>query len=148
MAIEVEVLNKSEKKISVVVRGIDYGMANAIRRIAIGEVPVMAVEYVDFVENSSGFFDEILAHRIGLIPMTSSDTYTMKSECRCSGKGCNKCQVTLALEAEGPRLVKSGDFVSSDDDIRPADPNIPVVELLEGQRVKLTAVAEYGCGKT
>ena len=146
MAIDVEVLDKSERKITVVVRGIDYGMANAIRRIAVSEIPVMAVEFVDFVENSSGLFDEILAHRIGMIPMVPSATYNIKSECKCSGKGCSRCQVTLALEAEGPRMVRSGDFVSSDDDVKPFDKNIPVVELLEGQRVKLTAVAEYGFG--
>ncbi|MFH1631100.1 MAG: DNA-directed RNA polymerase subunit D [Candidatus Aenigmatarchaeota archaeon] len=147
MAIEVEILDKNDRKMIVIISGIDYGMANAIRRIAVSEVPVMAVEYVDFIENSSGFFDEILAHRIGSIPLTSLGTHNVKSECKCSGKGCSRCQVTLALEAEGPRMVKAEDIVSSDDDVRPSDPSIPVVELLTGQRVKLTAVAEYGFGK-
>ncbi|KAF5097286.1 hypothetical protein D0Z03_001444 [Geotrichum reessii] len=49
--------------------GIDTSVANAFRRIMIAEVPSVAIEYVTFMNNTSVIQDEVLAHRIGLIPL-------------------------------------------------------------------------------
>jgi DNA-directed RNA polymerase I and III subunit RPAC1 len=51
------------------IQGIDSAMANAIRRILIAEVPTMAIERVDLWQNTSVLPDEVLAHRLGLIPI-------------------------------------------------------------------------------
>jgi DNA-directed RNA polymerase subunit D len=107
----------------------------------------MAIEDVDFEENTSGLFDEVIAHRLGLIPLTfDKEAYKMKDECRCGGKGCSRCEVTLALERQGPCVVRAGDMKSTADDVRPTDVNIPIVELLEGQRSKFEAIAQLGHG--
>lgn len=49
--------------------GIDAAIANAFRRILISEVPTMAIERVVIQENTSIIQDEVLAHRLGLIPI-------------------------------------------------------------------------------
>ncbi|KAL0964413.1 hypothetical protein UPYG_G00323510 [Umbra pygmaea] len=49
--------------------GIDAAIANAFRRILLAEVPTMAVEKVFIYNNTSIIQDEILAHRLGLIPI-------------------------------------------------------------------------------
>lgn len=49
--------------------GIDAAIANAFRRIMLAEVPTMAVEKVFIYNNTSIVQDEILAHRLGLIPI-------------------------------------------------------------------------------
>ena len=49
--------------------GVDASVANALRRIMIGEVPTMAIENVYIYNNTSVMHDEILAHRLGLIPI-------------------------------------------------------------------------------
>ncbi|KAM5126018.1 DNA-directed RNA polymerases I and III subunit RPAC1-like, partial [Mantella aurantiaca] len=49
--------------------GIDAAMANAFRRILLAEVPTMAIEKVYIYKNTSIIQDEILAHRLGLIPI-------------------------------------------------------------------------------
>ena len=49
--------------------GVDPALANAIRRILISEVPTMAIEKVYMYNNTSIIQDEVLAHRLGLIPL-------------------------------------------------------------------------------
>ncbi|TFB06421.1 DNA-directed RNA polymerases I and III subunit RPAC1 [Trichoderma ghanense] len=48
--------------------GIDASLANAFRRILIAEIPTLAVEDVYIENNTSVIQDEVLAHRLGLIP--------------------------------------------------------------------------------
>ncbi|KAF5212762.1 DNA-directed RNA polymerase core subunit rpc40 [Clavispora lusitaniae] len=50
-------------------RHIDTSIANAFRRIMIAEVPSVAAETVYVFNNTSVIQDEVLAHRIGLIPL-------------------------------------------------------------------------------
>jgi DNA-directed RNA polymerases I and III subunit RPAC1 len=49
--------------------GLDAPIANAIRRILIAEVPTIAIETVSVHDNSSIVPDEMLAHRLGLVPL-------------------------------------------------------------------------------
>jgi DNA-directed RNA polymerase subunit D len=111
------------------------------------EVATMAIETVDIEENNSGLFDEALAQRLGLIPITfNKKLYNTKAQCKCDGKGCSHCEVSFTLEATGPVIVKAADMKSKDD-VKATDPDIPIVELLENQRLNLTATAQLGFGK-
>lgn len=49
--------------------GVDASIANAFRRILISEIPALAIEDVFFFDNTSIIQDEVLAHRLGLIPL-------------------------------------------------------------------------------
>ena len=51
------------------VKKTDASMANALRRVIIAEVVTMAIDLVTFEENTSCIDDEIIAHRLGLIPI-------------------------------------------------------------------------------
>lgn len=144
----VKMLEQKEDKIKFVIEGIDHAFANALRRTMFGEIPVMAIEYADIEVNTSGLFDELLAHRLGLIPLSfSQKQYRMKQDCKCGGEGCSNCEVTFVLEKEGPCIVRAKDMVTNADDVRPADPEIPIVQLLEKQRLKMSATAQLGFGK-
>ena len=48
--------------------GVDASIANAFRRILISEIPTLAIENVYIENNTSVIHDEVLAHRLGLIP--------------------------------------------------------------------------------
>ncbi|KAI8719117.1 DNA-directed RNA polymerases I and III subunit RPAC1 [Fusarium sp. LHS14.1] len=48
--------------------GIDASLANAFRRILLAEIPTLAVENVYIENNTSVIQDEVLAHRLGLVP--------------------------------------------------------------------------------
>ena len=52
--------------------GIDASISNAFRRILIAEVPSLAIETCYFNDNTSVIADEVLAHRLGLIPLKGS----------------------------------------------------------------------------
>lgn len=49
--------------------GIDASTANAFRRILLAEIPTLAIEDVFMFNNTSIVQDEVLAHRLGLIPL-------------------------------------------------------------------------------
>ncbi|RDA92864.1 hypothetical protein CP533_2856 [Ophiocordyceps camponoti-saundersi (nom. inval.)] len=50
--------------------GVDASLANAFRRILVAEIPTLAIENVYIENNTSVIQDEVLAHRLGLIPFT------------------------------------------------------------------------------
>jgi len=47
----------------------DVSLANALRRILLSEVPTVALEHIYMWNNSSLTHDEVLSHRLGLIPL-------------------------------------------------------------------------------
>ena len=51
--------------------GYDPAMVNALRRILLSDVPTMAIEKVHMYQNTSIMQDEVLAHRLGLLPLTA-----------------------------------------------------------------------------
>ena len=130
------------------IHGATPAFANAFRRSMIGEVPTLAIEDIRIYDNTSVLFDEILAHRIGLIPIkTDLSQYKPRAECTCGGEGCPGCTVTFTLSVEGPKMVTSGDLVSMDPKAVPVHDNIPIIKLWEGQKVVLEATAEVNYGK-
>lgn len=117
----------------------------------IAEVPTMAAEDVMIVENSSVLHDEMLSHRLGLIPLTTDlDSYVPPEECSCKSElGCNKCRATLSLEAEAKeesRYVYSGELKAEDPEVRPVSDAIPITKLAPGQKIRLEAYARLGRG--
>jgi len=52
--------------------GLDASIANAFRRILIADIPTLAIDIVFMHNNTSVIQDEVLAHRLGLIPFTGN----------------------------------------------------------------------------
>jgi DNA-directed RNA polymerase subunit D len=122
--------------------------ANAFRRAMIGEVPTLAIEDVRIYDNNSALFDEMLTHRLGLIPLkTDLRTYVSKSRCSCNGEGCPSCTATYTLSVEGPKTVQSSDLIPHDPAATPVHDNIPIVKLTEDQKLVLEARAEINTGR-
>lgn len=147
-----EVLEKSEERVKVHLKGVSRAYANAIRRIVLSEVPCMAIDEIVILENSSIMYDELLAHRLGLVPLkTDLSRYVLPEDCDCENPlGCPKCRVLLVLDAESKEGVKdvvSGDLRSEDESTIPISPDIPIVKLAAGQKIKLEAYARLGKGK-
>lgn len=149
---KVEIVDKTDTTIRLVIRDTDASFMNSLRRIMLTEVPAMAIEDVVIVENSSVLHDEILAHRLGFIPLTTDlDSYNLPEECPCKSEfGCNLCRVALALNVEAVEEMKtvySGDLISENPDIKPVSDRIPIAKLVSGQKMKLEAYARLGKGE-
>jgi len=128
--------------------GCTPSFANSIRRAMIGEVQTLAIDEVKIYDNTSALFDEMLAHRLGLIPIEGDDGCIVpREECSCGGEGCPSCGVVLTMSVEGPGMVYSRDLISEDPRIAPADPDIPIVKLTKDQKVVLEARALMSCGR-
>lgn len=149
---KVEVLSLTGDTVRFLLEGVDVAFANALRRTMISEVPCMTVDDLFIFDNSSVVPDEVLAHRIGLVPLkTDLDSYVLPEKCECgSDLGCSLCRVVLTLDVEsdaGNRTVTSGDMVSEDPKIVPASPEIPLAKLASRQAIRLEAYARLGIGK-
>jgi DNA-directed RNA polymerase subunit D len=145
---KVKVISRKGDSLVFTVEGITPAMANALRRIMISEIPTLAIDWVDFHDNTSSLFDEVIAHRLGLIPLRfAPEKLNLRDECKCKGKGCPLCEVVFVIDKTGPRTVYSGDMKSSNRDAKPTSPAFPVTELLRGERLRLEAVAIAGTGR-
>jgi len=121
-------IEKTEEKL-IFNTDINYSLANAIRK-SVNEIPVLAIEEVDIYKNDSALYDQIIAHRIGLIPLKNQklkEGQTVELKLRVTGGE------VLAKELKGHAEVVYG--------------NIPIVLLEKEQEIELVARARAGKGK-
>jgi len=147
-----EILEKTDTNMRLIIGDVDAPFVNALRRIILSEVPCMAIDEVVVLENSSMLHDEVLAHRLGLLPIkTDLNAYNLPEECPCKSEfGCNLCRVSLTLDAESVETTKtvySGSLTSENPEIVPVSTNVLLVKLAPGQKIKLEAYAKLGKGK-
>ena len=145
---QIEIASLDDTLARFTLSGSSPGFANAFRRAMISEVPTLAIEDVRIYDNTSALFDEMLAHRLGLIPIkTDLTTYTTQENCACGGAGCPGCISTFTLSVEGPKTVMSSDLIPQDPKTTPVFDNIPIVKLTKGQKVVIEARAVLNTGR-
>jgi DNA-directed RNA polymerase subunit D len=150
--IKVEFLGKEKNnKLSFLLKNSSPVYANTLRRLMVEEVPTMAIEDVEIRENSSALYDEILAHRLGLVVLeTDLKSYNLPNECGCKGAGCAKCTLKLTLSAKSekdPVEVYASALKSKDPKVVPVYDKTLIAILYPGQKIKLEATAVLGQGK-
>jgi len=125
-----ETITKTAEEVSFIT-DMNVSLANAIRRSA-GEIPILAVVEADIYKNDSVLYDEIIAHRLGLISlknqkMKAGESVEMKMKVK--GKGDDITEVVAGELGE--------DVVY---------PETPIVLLSDGQQLELVARAQVGKG--
>ncbi len=159
---KVQVLQQKDDFIRLLLTEADPSYANALRRVLIADVPKMAIEDVEFhlgpiraedgkeYESVSPLFDEIIAHRLGLVPVpTDLGLYNRREDCpSCHGEGCPSCTIIYSINKRGPGVVTSADLEPiGDPKLRPKDQGIPIVQLSDGQAILIYATAQLGTGR-
>ncbi|HDL02398.1 MAG TPA: DNA-directed RNA polymerase subunit D, partial [Candidatus Pacearchaeota archaeon] len=101
----------------------NVSLANAIRRSA-GEIEVLAIDECDIYKNDSALYDEIIAHRLGLVSLKNQK---LKKD----------DTIELKLKAKGKKgdvMVLAGEL---GDDV--VYPETPIVLLGEDQKLEIVA---------
>ncbi|HEW63662.1 DNA-directed RNA polymerase subunit D [Fervidicoccus fontis] len=150
---KIKPINIKENFLELYIEDAPQEVLTSLRRIIIEEVPTMAVDNVLILENNSVLHDEVLAHRLGMIPLYSDralEKYRAPEECaECTN--CENCFDILHLEVENKdedkKVVYTGELKSEDPDIYPVFKDIPIVVLGKGQKIVLEAEARLGRGK-
>jgi DNA-directed RNA polymerase subunit D len=158
---KLEVRELTDTKCSFVVDDLRTDVLNTIRRTLISEVPKMAIDEVEFhmgpirdeegneYDSNSALFDEMIAHRLSLVPIpTDLEHFTFRDQCECGGSGCPHCTIIYVMNKKGPCTVYSGDLQPLGDmSLRIKEELIPVVKLKEKQALLIYATAVMGRGK-
>ena len=158
---DLKILELEERYIKFEIKGITPAIANALRRTLINDIPKLAIHRVIFhhgqirdmegrvYDSSTPLFDEIISHRLGLIPLPTDLNMKFRDECdHPPDEGCPLCTVTYTLNKHGPATVYSGDLIPvGDERFKPVDPLIPLVKLKENQAILLEAEAILGTAR-
>ncbi len=159
---KVDVLKLEDRYAELILEDVDPNFANALRRTLMSNVPKMAIEDVEFhlgpirgeegeeSESVTPLFDEVIAHRLGMIPIpTDLELFTYRDECKdCASEGCPNCTIMYSLNKKGPCMVYSGDLEPvGDSSLKVVDEKIPIVKLGSGQAMLVYATAILGTGK-
>ncbi|XP_026760687.2 DNA-directed RNA polymerases I and III subunit RPAC1 [Galleria mellonella] len=153
--------------------GIQPAFANAFRRLMLSEVPSMAIEKVAIRNNTSIIQDEVLAHRLGLIPLkadprlfeyrakdstegTEFDTLEFSLKVKCTN---NKTQIKDSYRPEDlyeNHCVYSSQIkwhpignqasVHKEIDVGPVHGDILISKMRPGHELDLHLVAVKGIG--
>ena len=158
---KIEDIKFSDDRASFIISDIELYHINALRRTLLVDVPKMAIDKVEVhlgsisdedgrtYESTTPLFDEIIVHRLGLVPIpTDLDLLIFQKDCTCDGDGCSGCQIMFSLNKRGSGTVYSGDLEPlGDSKLAPKDKKIPIVRLTEDQGILIYATAVLGTGK-
>jgi DNA-directed RNA polymerase subunit D len=142
---KLELVRKKKGKITFEVKGENASYVNTLRRVFMAEVPTMAISTVEFRKNSSAMYDEMIAHRLGLLVLkTDIDSYNIPEP---GAEESPATHVTFTLKATGPKTIYASDLKSNDSKVVPVYPETILLKLFEKQEIEFAASACLGLGK-
>ena len=125
-----------DNELHVIVEDSGESFMNLIRRTSSFGIKTFAIEDVTFNQNNSALYDEILAQRLGLLPLkVNKDIFTLK-----------KPELHFTLNVEGPKVVRASDLVTKGKGVEVLNPHTPIVVLSKDQKLEFTATAIIGTG--
>lgn len=127
---DLEILTQDENELVFELIGCDVSFANALRRILLAEVPTVALEYVYMINNTSLLHDEVLAHRIGLIPLNVDPRLFEDLDDPDEATDLNTVVFKLQVSCETP-LNPLGEKTKDDGMDVDTDPNVAQNAVLE-----------------
>lgn len=153
--------------------GVDASIANAIRRVLMAEVPTVAIEHVYIWNNTSIIQDEVLAHRLGLVPImidpdrlqfknpgdepTEDNTLVFTLNIKCEkARGVDKSETDEDKKYINANVLSSAmvwdpkgdqENMFANQPPRPVNPDILLAKLRPGQELRMELHCEKGIGK-
>lgn len=147
-------------------------LSNALRRVILSEIPTMAIENVFVINNTSVIPDEVLAHRLGLVPIyvdprkfdfavsggeaTDVNTLVFELHAKCTIKEGSKKDdpphmryIDSSVLSSKIKWVPQGAQadVLKPEQVRPLNNDILLAKLRGGQEIELELHCVKGLGK-
>ena len=122
MSENIKILEEGDSFIRFELSDITPAYANLLRRTLINDIPKLAISKVNFhhgeirqegekvYSSLTSLFDEVIASRLGMIPLPTDLKMNERENCSCGGAGCSLCTVNYSLFVVGPKKVMSGVF--------------------------------------
>lgn len=174
--LEINVISIKEEEMVFDVIGIEPSFANALRRIFISEIPTMAIEKVNIWQNTSVIPDEVLAHRMGLVPIKvdpklfeyksknkdNSEKNCVQFNLKCTCKFKPEARNRTDIPEEDESQYEHSSVLSSDmkwvpignqlqklknTPIRPVYEDILIAKMRPGQEIEMELFCEKGTGR-
>jgi DNA-directed RNA polymerase II subunit RPB3 len=129
----------------------------------LAEIPTMAIDVVEVLDNTSVLADEFVCHRLGLIPLNAVgvEDLSYSRDCDCEGY-CELCSVVLTLNAKCTSneimkvfardlmvtsMSRVNDTLGSPVMVDPDGLGTIIVKLRKGQAIHMRCIAKKGIAK-
>lgn len=172
--LQIVVVRYEENELEFDMIGVSPAIANAFRRLMLSEVPSMAIEKVHIYNNTSIIQDEVLAHRLGLIPLkadprlfeyktnegdaaNAQDTLEFELKVKCTKKNKDSTEVTNNDSMYKNHSIYSGQIkwvpvgnqasIYKEADVGPIDDDILISRMRPGHEFDIKLFAVKGVGK-
>ena len=149
-------IDDDENELRCKIHRCNLSVANGLRRVLISEVPTLAIDLVDMMENTGVLHDEFMAHRVGLLPIDSNDLSEFKSVHECDSEYlCDDCSVYFVCNVTNNTThnitVTSADFVSQNPKYQLVfnmhdGKELTVTKLAPTQTINFTGIATKDIG--
>ncbi|KAF8906526.1 DNA-directed RNA polymerase [Gymnopilus junonius] len=96
----VRIRELKKDRVNFVLGNVDLAFANSLRRVMMADIPTVAIDMVEIETNTTVLPDEFIAHRLGMIPLISTncdEAIRYTRDCICLA-GCAFCSMMLVLD--------------------------------------------------
>lgn len=142
-------LRATDAECSFRLEGATDALANALRRVLLRDLPTVAISRVRVFLNETPFPDDMLAHRLGLVPLRCTSTHLAQLAARgpLRADALDDEPPTFTLHRTGPCTVSSSDLVGAEGAPVPLA-DVGLCPLASDQTLTLHAWCELGRGDT
>lgn len=112
----VRIRERSRTNLVLTIDKTNHSLLNSIRRVIKDEIPQLAFDMIKFKSYNGKIDEEVLAHRISLLPITclNIDKILFRQNCKSCILGCRKCNIIFHLDKSNNDSTKAMNVYSSD----------------------------------
>jgi len=164
--VNIEIKSLTDDMLVFDVQGIDFAFANALRRLMTSDVETIAPEKIHLFQNTSVVQDEILAHRIGLIPLKadpkhlqsvdeanpndfdSGNSIELELKVKCTQKADGTIENRNVYAKHLKWIPKDGQVEKFGKDVTPTESEILIAKLNPGQEIDAKIICTKNNGRS
>jgi DNA-directed RNA polymerase alpha subunit len=155
----ITILSSSDYECEFLLKDSSGPIANALRKVMMNEIPILAIDKIEEIKNTSVLTNEQIIQRLNFIPIVSNSEKALNLElhdkCKCD-KECEKCSIPFSISVENNSNKNKTVYA---DDIKIEESNlgvkvfkegkysIPITKLAPGQTLIVKGFIKKGLGK-